>query len=338
MTQNRDLGPAAEITRDELDTGIPQSARVYDFLLGGKDNYEADRAVGAALIQQAPALPVMVRAQRQLLARMVEYLVVEAGIRQFLDIGTGIPTADNVHEVAQGIAPETRVVYVDNDPIVLAHARALMRSTADGRTAFIQADVREPEAILEDATLAGVLDRRQPIALLLIGIVHHLRDDDRPYDVVRRLVDWLPSGSYLGVVTPSADFDPELMRSIAATAERSGIPYVPRSKEETERFFDGLEFVDPARRPDPRLARAAQAEGPERRPRLGRPRPQGLASLAGQGQGRVSRRRPRAPGRASRRRRAAVRGRSRTPGRTRRRPRTRPTRAPRGRPGSAQGR
>jgi hypothetical protein len=246
VTQNRDLGPAAEITRDELDTGIPQSARVYDFLLGGKDNYEADRAVGAALIQQAPALPVMVRAQRQLLARMVEYLVVEAGVRQFLDIGTGIPTADNVHEVAQGIAPETRVVYVDNDPIVLAHARALMRSTADGRTAFIQADVREPEAILEDATLAGVLDRRQPIALLLIGIVHHLRDDDRPYDVVRRLVDWLPSGSYLGVVTPSADFDPELMRSIAATAERSGIPYVPRGKEETERFFDGLEFVDPA--------------------------------------------------------------------------------------------
>ncbi|HYJ75488.1 MAG TPA: SAM-dependent methyltransferase [Kineosporiaceae bacterium] len=259
MTQNRDLGPAADVARDGLDTGIPQSARVYDFLLGGKDNYEADRAVGAALVAQAPSLPVMVRAQRALLARMVRYLVVEAGIHQFLDIGTGIPTGDNVHEVAQRIVPESRVVYVDNDPIVLAHARALMRSTPRGRTAFIQADVREPEAILADPRLASVLDRDQPVALLLIGIVHHLREEDRPYDLVRRLVDWLPSGSHLAVVTPSADFDPPLMASIAATAERSGIPYVPRSKAETDRFFDGLEFVDPglvpilAWRPDSRV-------------------------------------------------------------------------------------
>ncbi len=245
MTQNRELDVAVESDRDELDTGVPQSARVYDFLLGGKDNYEADRAVGAALVAQAPALSVMVRAQRALLARLVRYLVREAGVRQFLDIGTGIPSADNVHEVAQSLAPDTRVLYVDSDPIVLAHARALMRSTPAGRTAFVQADARHPEQILGHPTLPAVIDPSQPVALLLIGIVHHLRDDDAPYDVVQRLVDWLPSGSYLAVVTPSADFDPSMMASIAATAERSGIPYVPRSKADTERFFAGLELVDP---------------------------------------------------------------------------------------------
>ena len=245
MPQNRDLGVTVDNDHDELDTGVPQSARVYDFLLGGKDNYEADRAVGAALVAQAPALPIMVRAQRELLARMVRYLVSEAGIRQFLDIGTGIPTADNVHEVAQSLAPESRVLYVDNDPMVLTHARALMKSRSEGRTAFIEADVRRPTDILQHPVLASVLDSSSPIALLLIGLVHHLRDDDAPFDVVRTLVGWLPSGSYLGLVTPSPDFDPQMMASLAATAERSGIPYVPRSKAETERFFAGLELVAP---------------------------------------------------------------------------------------------
>jgi hypothetical protein len=245
VPQNRELGVTVGNDPGELDTGVPQSARVYDFLLGGKDNYEADRAVGAALIAQAPALSVMVRAQRALLARLVRYLVRDAGVRQFLDIGTGIPAVDNVHEVAQALAPDSRVLYVDNDPIVLAHARALMRSTAAGRTAFIQADVRRPEEILGHLTLPGVIDLSQPVALLLIGIVHHLRDDDAPYEVVQRLVERLPAGSYLAVVTPSADFDPSMMASIAETAERSGIPYVPRSRAETERFFDGLELVEP---------------------------------------------------------------------------------------------
>jgi S-adenosyl methyltransferase len=245
VPQNRELGVTVDVDHDEMDTGVPQSARVYDFLLGGKDNYEADRAVGSALIAQAPALPIMVRAQRALLARMVRHLVREAGVRQFLDVGTGIPTADNVHEVAQALAPESRVLYVDNDPIVLTHARALMKSTPQGRTAFIHADVRRPADVLQHPSLPTVIDVTQPVALLLIGIVHHLRDDDAPYDVVRTLVDWLPSGSYLGVVTPSADFDPKMMASLAATAERSGIPYVPRSKADTERFFAGLELVEP---------------------------------------------------------------------------------------------
>lgn len=245
MTQNRELGVTVGDQRGELDTATPQSARVYDFLLGGKDNYEADRAVGAALIAQAPALPAMVQAQRALLARMVRHLVTETGVRQFLDVGTGIPSANNVHEVAQAQAVESRVLYVDNDPLVLAHARALMRSARGGKTAFIKADLREPDTILGHPTLQTVLDTNRPVALLLIGIVHHLRDGDRPYDVVRRLVDWLPSGSYVAVVTPSADFDPETMASIAQTAERAGIPYVPRSRAETERFFEGLELLEP---------------------------------------------------------------------------------------------
>jgi hypothetical protein len=187
----------------------------------------------------------MVRAQRALLGRLVAYLVRDAGIRQFLDVGTGLPSANNVHEVAQGLAPESCVVYVDDDPMVLAHARALMKSTRTGRTAFIEADLRQPDSILSSPDLASTLDPNRPVALLLIGIVHHLRDDDRPYDVVGRLVEWLPSGSYLAVVTPSADFDPALMASVAATAERSGIPYVPRSKAETERFFAGMDLVEP---------------------------------------------------------------------------------------------
>jgi hypothetical protein len=243
--QNRDLGSGAAPLQEQINTGIPQSARVYDYLLGGKDNYEADRAVGSALIRQAPTLPTMVRAQRAFLARAVTYLVRDAGVRQFLDVGTGIPTADNVHQVAQAVAPNTRVLYVDNDPIVLAHARALMQGTPGGRTAFIQADLRKPDDILEHPDVADTLDTEQPIGLMLIGIVHHLRDDDQPYELVRRLIDWLPSGSYLTIATPSADFNPGVMHALAATAEQSGIPYVPRSKAETERFFDGLELVEP---------------------------------------------------------------------------------------------
>jgi hypothetical protein len=244
VTQNRELGTAAGTAGQDLDTGIPQSARVYDFLLGGKDNYEVDRAVAMALVQQAPTLPLMVRAQRDLLGRLVTYLVRDAGVRQFLDIGTGLPSANNVHEVAQAIAADSRVQYVDNDPMVLAYARALMRSPRGGRTAFIQADLRDPDSILDHPSLTSTLDRNRPVALLLIGIVHHLRDDDRPYEVVGRLVDWLPSGSYVAVVTPSADFDPAVMASVAATAERAGIAYVPRSRAETEQFLAGLEPVE----------------------------------------------------------------------------------------------
>ena len=241
---------AGDQVRDPLDTGIPQSARVYDFLLGGKDNFEADRMVGKILIQQAPSLPMVVKANRAFLVRAVTHLVRDAGIRQFLDIGTGIPAANNVHEVAQAIDPETRVLYVDNDPIVLAHARALMQSTAAGRTAFIKADLRNPDEILGHDTLAATLDREKPIALMLLGITHHLRDEERPYEIVRRLVDWLPSGSYLALSAPSSDGNPDVDKA-AQTAEQSGITYVGRSREEIARFFEGLEPVEPGIVPIP---------------------------------------------------------------------------------------
>jgi SAM-dependent methyltransferase len=227
------------------DTNVPQSARIYDYLLGGKDNYAVDRAVGDALIAQVPALPSMVRAQRALLARMVRYLVRDAGIRQFLDIGTGIPTANNVHEVAQALAPEARVLYVDNDPIVLAHARALMTGTIEGATAFVLADLRDPGAILKHPSIETTLDRGRPIALMLLGILHHIREHEDPYRLVARLVDWLPPGSYLAVAGPGSDFDVAAMAAVAASAEMSGVPYVARSREETLRFFAGLEMVEP---------------------------------------------------------------------------------------------
>lgn len=228
-----------------LDTGVPQSARVYDYWLGGKDNYPADRAMGEALAQQIPTIRTMVRAQRDFLRRAVQYLVRDVGIRQFLDVGTGIPTFGNVHEVAQAIAPESRVLYVDDDPIVLAHARALMSSTVEGRTAFITADLRKPEAILKAPELAATLDLQRPVALMLIGILHHLRDADDPHEIVARLMAALPSGSYFALTQPTADFDPEAMTGMAATAEQGGIPYVPRSYAATEAFFAGLELADP---------------------------------------------------------------------------------------------
>ena len=230
-----------------FDPNVPHVARVLDYLQGGTANFESDRQVAEYAFAAWPGgdVRVDVRAARAALVRIVKFLTAEAGIRQFLDIGTGIPTADNVHEVAQALAPETHVLYVDNDPMVLTHARALMKSSPEGRTAFVQADIRRPADILQHPVLVSVLDSSRPVALLLIGIVHHLRDADAPVDVVRTLVEWLPSGSYLALVTPSADFDPQMMRSLAVTAERSGIPYIPRSKSETERFFTGLELVAP---------------------------------------------------------------------------------------------
>jgi SAM-dependent methyltransferase len=241
----------------EIDTSVPQSARVYDYLLGGKDNFPADRALGDQIIERLPTIRPQVREQRAFLARTVRYLTAEAGIRQFLDIGTGIPTAGNVHDVAQAIAPSSRVLYVDNDPIVLAHSRALLQGTQEGRLAFILADLRDPEAILADPTLARTLDLTQPVGLVLIGITHHLRDADDPRRIVETLLDAMAPGSYLVLSQITGDFDPETMREVAAAVEQDGIPYVVRSKTDTEPFFEGLELVEPglvpiaAWRPDP---------------------------------------------------------------------------------------
>jgi SAM-dependent methyltransferase len=186
-----------------------------------------------------------VRAQRAFLGRAVRYLTRDAGVRQFLDIGTGIPSAGNVHDVAQEIAPESRVLYVDNDPIVLAHARALMSGTPQGSVAFIQADLREPEAILGDPAVAGTLDLAEPVGLVLIGVMHHLRDDDDPRRIVATLVDALAPGSYLVLSQSTPDFDPDAMGALAAASEQGGIANVPRSLADTEPFFAGLELVEP---------------------------------------------------------------------------------------------
>jgi hypothetical protein len=241
-----------------FDTTVAHPARRYDYWLGGKDNFAADRASGDAIAGAFPSIRVAVRENRAFLKRTVGYLAGEAGIRQFLDIGTGLPTADNTHEVAQRIAASSRIVYVDNDPIVLAHARALLTSSREGATTYIDADVREPGRILADPTLRETLDLSRPVALVLLAIMHFIDDSEDPHAVVAELVRALPSGSYL--VMSHATYDPmpptivtRLKAAIANTGEKGG----PRDRDQFARFFTGLELVEPGVvpigdwRPDP---------------------------------------------------------------------------------------
>ncbi|MFI7604652.1 SAM-dependent methyltransferase [Micromonospora sp. NPDC049366] len=228
-----------------VDASVPHSARVYDWWLGGKDNFAVDRAMGSALIEAIPTLRTMAKENRRFVHRVARYLVGEAGIRQFIDVGTGIPTRPNLHEVAQSVAPETRVVYVDNDPIVLAHARALMISTPEGRSEYIHADLRQPEKILVDARLTDTLDLTRPVALTLIAVLMLLRDADDPAGKLRTLMDALPSGSYLAITHPTADFNPAEMNAAVAAATQGRMTLVPRTRAEVERFFAGWDLVDP---------------------------------------------------------------------------------------------
>jgi hypothetical protein len=231
----------------EINTDVAHPARVYDYWLGGKDNFPADRALAEHIMQAIPTMRAMAQANRAFLVRAVRYLAGEAGIRQFLDIGTGIPTSPNVHEVAQAVAPDARVVYVDNDPIVLAHARALLKSQDVGETAFILADLRQPQAIVDHPTLGATLDLTEPVALLMVAVLMYFRDseDPNPYGMVATLLERLPSGSYLAVSHPTADFNPQAMAGAVAAAEQAGVTLVPRSRAETEAFFAGLELVEP---------------------------------------------------------------------------------------------
>jgi hypothetical protein len=230
----------------EINTGKAHSARVYDYWLGGKDNFAADREVGDAIMAAIPSAPLLARQNRAFLRRAVRYLAGEAGIRQFLDIGTGIPTAGNTHEVAQAVAPDSRVVYVDNDPIVLAHARALMTCDPAGATAFIQADFRDPGKIIADQELHRILDLEKPVALMLIAILHFFTDLDHPQAIVASLVDALPPGSYLTITNLTADFmDAEQAANATEAGQRGGITYVPRSEAEVAAFLRGLDLVDP---------------------------------------------------------------------------------------------
>ncbi|WP_324194577.1 SAM-dependent methyltransferase [Nocardia blacklockiae] len=229
-----------------IDVTKPHPARRYDYWLGGKDNFEADRESAEAVAEAFPSVQFSALENRAFLRRAVTYLTAEAGIRQFLDLGAGLPTAGNVHEIAQDIAPESRIVYVDNDPIVLIHARTLLDRRPEGRTAYLQADVREPDRLLSHPDLLDTLDLSRPVALMLVAVMHFLTDDDRPYEVVRRLREALPSGSYLVMTHATSDHltAEDLAQSDEAN-RRSGIPFRLRSTAEFSRFFTGLEVVPP---------------------------------------------------------------------------------------------
>jgi hypothetical protein len=229
----------------DLRIDVPHSARMYDFWLGGKTNFPPDRALGEAFEQAIPRIKVMARENRRFLGRAVRYLAAGAGIRQFLDIGTGIPTEGNTHEVAQAAAPDSRVVYVDNDPIVLAHARALMDSTGCGRTAYIHADLLEPEKILADPVLTSTLDLDEPVGLTLVAVLMLIADEDDPWGKARALMDALAPGSYVAITHPGWDFDPTAMAAVVEAAAKGKMTLVPRTRDEVARFFGDWELVEP---------------------------------------------------------------------------------------------
>ena len=228
-----------------LDTSVAHPARVYDYWLGGKDNFAADREAAEQVIAANPTVLHGVRANRAFLARAVRYLAGEAGIRQFLDLGTGLPTADNTHQVAQAIAPESRIVYVDNDPMVLTYARALLTSAPEGATAYVQADIRDTEKVLAGA--AETLDFGKPVAVMALMILQYVPDADDPWGIVGRLLEPLAAGSYLTVSDTVRDIDTQrVTQGTARLNERMGPTRLTlRSRPEFERFFDDLEMVEP---------------------------------------------------------------------------------------------
>ena len=229
-----------------IDTTKPHSARVYDYYLNGKDHFAADRETALKAMESWGAVRTAVRENRAFLGRAVRYLVGEAGIRQFLDIGTGLPSANNVHEVAQSMAPEARIVYVDNDPIVLTHARVLLSSSPEGRTAYIDADLRDPAQILASPEVKQTLDLTQPVALMLVAILHFLVDADEPGQLVATLLDALPAGSYLVASHVTPEHDPEGVGGLERAYRQGSIPAQARTAADFEALaFGGLELVDP---------------------------------------------------------------------------------------------
>jgi hypothetical protein len=256
VTDEQGAGWSAAADRGvEIDTTVAHPARVYDYWLGGKDNYAADREAAERVLAVTPGLRFRVRANRAFLARAVRYLAAEAGIRQFLDIGTGIPSANNTHEVAQAAAPDSRIVYVDNDPIVLTHARALLASGAEGATQYVQGDLRDTAAILQAA--ARTLDFSQPTALLLLGVLHLIQDAEKPHEIVAELLAALPAGSYVAISHPASDIHSGQAEAQKRYNERVSTPQTLRTQAEVSRFFDGLDLVPPGVvyvhtwRPDP---------------------------------------------------------------------------------------
>jgi S-adenosyl methyltransferase len=247
----------------DFDTSVAHIARVYDYWLGGKDNFAADREAGDEALQAYPDLVSSVRANRAFLARGVRYLAAEAGIRQFLDIGTGIPSANNTHEVAQRTAPGSRVVYVDNDPIVLAHARALLVAGPDGATDYLDADLRDTAEILEHA--AGFLDFSQPVGVMLVAVLHLIGPDDDPYGIVRQLMAAVPPGSYLLLSHVASDIEPEKMAEMGKRLNRllAQKGYYRNQAEVTE-FFAGLDLLEPGVVPVQHWRQDSEVEGARR--------------------------------------------------------------------------
>ncbi|MBQ1092822.1 SAM-dependent methyltransferase [Streptomyces sp. B93] len=229
----------------DIDTSRPHSARMYDYYLGGKDHFEVDQKAAESVAAVFPGVFVCARETRAFMHRATRVLARDHGIRQWLDIGAGIPTEPNLHQVAQAVAPEARVVYADNDPLVLKYAERLMRSTPQGRTTYIEADINDPEALLNAPELAEVLDLDQPVALSLNAVLHFVPDAQDPYGIVNRLLAALPPGSALALSHCTPDFDPETWRKVTDIYQNAGTPGQVRSKAEVARFFDGLDLIDP---------------------------------------------------------------------------------------------
>ncbi|WP_433225813.1 SAM-dependent methyltransferase [Microtetraspora malaysiensis] len=233
-----------EPTPLKIDTSVPHPARVYDYWLGGKDNFEADRKVAEATHAASPGVVQGAKDNRAFLGRAVRFLA-EQGIRQFLDIGTGIPTQGNTHEVAQGVIPEAKIVYVDNDPIVMIHARALLRGTPEGKTTYVEADLRDPESILTHPDVLTTLDFDEPIAIVIVGTLMFIKDDEDPFGIVKRYTDAVAAGSYLAISHVTADFEPEAVGASAKAYNTGPTFFTPRTGAEIARFFDGFELVEP---------------------------------------------------------------------------------------------
>jgi O-methyltransferase involved in polyketide biosynthesis len=240
----------------KIDPAVSHSARIWNYWLGGKDNFQVDKEVGDQILGFVPELVRSARADRQFLARAVRYLAAEQGIRQFLDIGTGLPTVDNTHEVAQRIAPQSRIVYVDNDPLVLAHAHALLTSTPEGACDYIDADVHAPGAIVQRA--AKTLDFGQPVAIMMLGIVNFIMDTARAQQIIRQLADAVPAGSYLTISHPTTEVDAApMIRAVEFWNQQGSAPMTLRTRAELLTFFEGMDLVEPGVvtcsrwRPDP---------------------------------------------------------------------------------------
>jgi hypothetical protein len=228
----------------EVRVDVAYPARMYDYYLGGKDNFPVDRDAAEKALTAFPNLRTTAAENRAFMRRATAYLT-RAGYRQFVDIGTGIPTRPNLHEIAQGIAPDTRVLYVDNDPKVLAYARALLTSSPEGRTAYLAADLREPADILNAPALDETIDLDTPVVLSLVAVTHFLPDDTNPHAIVTTLLDTLPAGSALMLSHITADFDPDPMTNLVATYQNAGIPIQARSHAEITAFFHSLDLIDP---------------------------------------------------------------------------------------------